>query len=158
MTKLTQNQTRILLHAAGYIDGAVMPLPDDLPLTGGALSGTLGALRRKGLCAKADDGAWRITDAGRAAVGASADAGDDLPAPDAEPATPRQPQTKQMTLVALLRRPGGATIADIQAETGWQAHSVRGAISGVCKKKLGLQIEAAVEGERGRVYRILTAA
>ena len=157
MTKLTQNQTRILLHAAGYIDGAVMPLPDDLPLTGGALSGTLGALRRKGLCAK-DDGVWRITDAGRAAVGASADAGGGSAAPDAEPATPKPQQTKQMALVALLRRPSGATIADIQAETGWQAHSVRGAISGVCKKKLGLQIAATVEGERGRVYRILTAA
>ena len=62
--------------------------------------------------------------------------------------------TKQALLVDLLRRKGGATIAEVMKATGWQPHSVRGAISGNLKKKLGLAVVSdKVEG-RGRVYRI----
>jgi hypothetical protein len=62
--------------------------------------------------------------------------------------------TKQALLVDLLRRKGGATIAEVVKATGWQPHSVRGAISGNLKKKLGLAVVSdKVEG-RGRVYRI----
>ena len=65
-----------------------------------------------------------------------------------------RPGTKQALLIDLLSRKEGATIGEAVKATGWQAHSVRGAISGVLKKKLGLTVEnAAVEG-RGRVYRI----
>jgi hypothetical protein len=38
--------------------------------------------------------------------------------------------------------------------TGWQAHSVRGAISGALKKKLKLKVASEVVEGRGRVYRI----
>jgi hypothetical protein len=63
--------------------------------------------------------------------------------------------TKQALLIDLLRAKNGAAIDQIVAATGWQAHSVRGAISGALKKKLGLTvISEAVEG-RGRVYRIV---
>jgi hypothetical protein len=67
--------------------------------------------------------------------------------------TPR-PNTKQAKLIALLRRPGGATIADLVKATGWQSHTIRGAISGALKKKLGIKItsEKAKDGER--VYHI----
>ena len=62
--------------------------------------------------------------------------------------------TKLALLVDLLRRKGGATIAEVMTATGWQPHSVRGAISGALKKKLGLAVASdKVEG-RGRVYRI----
>jgi len=62
--------------------------------------------------------------------------------------------TKQALLVDLLRRKQGATIAEVVKATSWQPHSVRGAISGTLKKKLGLAvISGKVEG-RGRVYRI----
>ena len=62
--------------------------------------------------------------------------------------------TKQALLVDLLRRKDGATIAEAVKATGWQPHSVRGAISGTLKKKLGLAVASdKVEG-RGRVYRI----
>lgn len=38
-------------------------------------------------------------------------------------------------LEALLVAPGGATIADMIAATGWQQHSVRGAMAGALKKR-----------------------
>ena len=65
-----------------------------------------------------------------------------------------RPGTKQALLIDLLKRKTGATIDEIIEATGWQAHSVRGAISGVLKKKLGLAIESEVVEGRGRVYRI----
>jgi len=55
--------------------------------------------------------------------------------------------------VALISRPEGATIADLQQVTGWQPHSVRGALSGIVRKKLGHEVTSAKE-ERGRVYRM----
>ena len=88
-------------------------------------------------------------------VVAKAMAGPRKPKPeaDAAPFSPRK-GTKQAELIALLQAPDGVSIADISAVTGWQTHSVRGAISGQLKKKLGLAvISERVEG-RGRVYRI----
>ena len=68
--------------------------------------------------------------------------------------SPARPGTKLASLITLLSRKDGATIADLMKATGWQAHSVRGAISGNLKKKLGLGvISEKVEG-RGRVYRV----
>ena len=82
-------------------------------------------------------------------------------APDAAPVSPAAAQpkasrvgTKQDALIAMLRRPDGASIDEIIAATGWQPHTVRGAISGALKKKLGLAVASdKVEG-RGRVYRL----
>ncbi len=54
----------------------------------------------------------------------------------------------------MLSRAKGATIEEMAAQTGWQTHSVRGAISGTLKKKLGLAVISAVVEARGRVYRI----
>ena len=62
--------------------------------------------------------------------------------------------SKQALLIDLLSRAKGATIAEAQQATGWQPHSVRGAISGSLKKKLGLPVTSEVVGRRGRVYRI----
>ena len=63
--------------------------------------------------------------------------------------------TKQALLIDLLKRKNGATIAEMATKTGWQAHSVRGAISGALKKKLGLAVTSeSIEG-RGRIYRIV---
>ncbi len=63
--------------------------------------------------------------------------------------------TKQALLIDLLKRKDGATIAEIVEATGWQPHSVRGAISGALKKKLGFTVETEVVDDRGRVYRIV---
>ena len=57
-------------------------------------------------------------------------------------------------MVACLSRPQGATIVDLQTATGWQPHSVRGALSAVIAKKLGHTVTSSKVPERGRVYRI----
>jgi Protein of unknown function (DUF3489) len=64
--------------------------------------------------------------------------------------------SKQNDVIAMLRRPEGATVDEVRAATGWQPHTVRGVFSGALKKKLGLAVVAAKE-ERGRVYRIAEA-
>lgn len=62
--------------------------------------------------------------------------------------------SKQATVVQMLKRAEGATVRQICDATGWQAHTVRGTFAGAFKKKLGLTIESdkALGGER--VYRI----
>ena len=54
----------------------------------------------------------------------------------------------------MLRQPEGATIAQVIAATGWQAHTVRGAISGALKKKRGLVVTSEKSESGERVYRI----
>ncbi len=63
--------------------------------------------------------------------------------------------TKQALLIDLLKRKKGATIEELVEATGWQPHSVRGAISGALKKKLGLTVTSEPIEKRGRVYRIV---
>jgi hypothetical protein len=62
--------------------------------------------------------------------------------------------SKQAQVIDLLRRPQGASIKEMMKATGWQAHSVRGFMSGALKKKLGLTI-ASTKEKRGRIYRIV---
>ena len=76
------------------------------------------------------------------------------PRPHLEPA----PKTKQSVLIGHLCRKRGATIAELQIVTGWQAHSVRGALSGTLRKKLGLAVTSEKVEGRGRVYRIAQGA
>ena len=71
-----------------------------------------------------------------------------------KPAPAKPAGSKQATIIAMLRSAEGATIADIVAATGWQPHTVRGAISGALKKRLGLDITSEKVADRGRVYRI----
>lgn len=59
--------------------------------------------------------------------------------------------SKQAMLIKLLERPGGTTIDEMVKTTGWQQHSIRGVISGVLKKRLGLSI-ASEKSESGRIY------
>ncbi len=66
--------------------------------------------------------------------------------------------TKQALLIDLMKRKNGATIDEAVAATGWQRHSVRGAISGTLKKKLGLAVTSENLEGRGRVYRIAATA
>ncbi len=63
--------------------------------------------------------------------------------------------SKQALLLDLLKRKSGASLEEIAAATGWQLHSVRGAISGTVKKKLGLRVVSDKVDGRGRVYRVV---
>ena len=67
--------------------------------------------------------------------------------------TPRA-ESKQSQLIAMLKRPDGATIAEVVETLAWQPHTVRGAIAGALKKKLGLKVESEKVDDRGRVYRL----
>jgi Protein of unknown function (DUF3489) len=67
--------------------------------------------------------------------------------PTAKP-TPRA-GTKQALMIDMLKRTEGATVEQIAAATGWQHHTIRGAISGALKKKLGLTVEATRTREVG---------
>ena len=62
--------------------------------------------------------------------------------------------SKQAKLIAMLRRAKGATIDEIVEALGWQPHTVRGAIAGALKKKLGLEVTSEKDPKRGRVYRV----
>ena len=113
-----------------------------------------------------------VTDAGLAAIGIEPGGGDSAPtgaddapsaeAPDdaaaeADPApkarTPRT-GTKQAKLIEMLRAEGGATIDEIAAVLEWRPHTVRGALAGALKKKLGLTVTSETIDGRGRVYTI----
>jgi hypothetical protein len=77
--------------------------------------------------------------------------------PDPEPESAAKRPSKQAEVIAMLRRPEGATVDEVASATGWQRHTVRGVFSGTLKKKLGLTVASAKE-ERGRVYRIAEPA
>ncbi len=62
--------------------------------------------------------------------------------------------SKTAKVLDLLRRPSGVTAKELMKATGWQAHSVRGFLSGTLGKKMGLALESS-KGEDGeRFYKI----
>lgn len=66
-------------------------------------------------------------------------------------------RSKLDALVVLLQRDEGAQLGELMVATGWQAHSVRGAIAGSLKKKRGLLVTSE-KSEAGRIYRIVAPA
>jgi hypothetical protein len=81
------------------------------------------------------------------------------PSPKADAAKAAAPKTrtkpsKAQTVIALLRRKKGATLAELATATGWQQHSVRGLISGTIKKKLQLDVDVVKTGKSATRYRI----
>ena len=60
--------------------------------------------------------------------------------------------TKAAKVLSLLRRPGGASLQELCKATGWQAHSVRGFLSGGLKKKLGYALSSIRRKTGERVY------
>mgnify|MGYP001052966626 CR=1 FL=1 len=175
MTKLSDTQAIILSSAAQREDRIALPLPESL--RGGATAKVVGAMLAKGFLQEADadmrkgEPVWRetgdghgvtlvATDAGLAAIGIETEepAPDTPTEPKAAPKT-RTPRegTKQATLIAMLRAPEGATIEEIMGATGWQSHTVRGAMAGALKKKLGLEVTSEKVEDRGRVYKLPAA-
>ena len=76
--------------------------------------------------------------------------------PERQQVRPRtRANSKQAEVIGMLQRPEGATIAQICTATGWQAHTVRGTLAGVLKKKLGLTIVSDKPQGGERVYRVI---
>jgi DNA-binding MarR family transcriptional regulator len=167
LTKLNDKQTAILANAAERADGSVLPLPQDMPLKGGALTATLQALERRGLAEHSADDVWILTEAGRAAVGTAAteagDRDDENAAPQAATADPNagdnhdaakplfRSGTRQAQLLDLLQRDEGADIDEMVQFTGWQPHSVRAVLTGF--RKRGIEVSRTKEGNGVSVYR-----
>ena len=151
MPKLTDAQLVILSAAAQRDDGGVLPLPKSLKVNKGTATTVLKTLLKKGLVEEHPAGprteVWREDDAGHKIALTITDAG--LAGLDGEPAKPtsrrtskrsgvaskeKTPSGKAGTILALLSRPKGAGINELQKATGWQAHSIRAAITGLRKR------------------------
>ena len=164
MSKLTETQTLILSRASQQADRIALPLPDRL--RGGAANKVIVPLIQKGFLDEVEadirkgEPTWRktgdghgttlvITDAGLQAIGIETET------PQTDPAQPKpktRAGTKQAMLIEMLEAPDGATIAEITKATNWLPHTVRGAMSGALKKRLGLTICAfGRTGRRGFV-------
>lgn len=62
--------------------------------------------------------------------------------------------SKQARFIAAMRTAKGMSINEAVKAFDWQAHTVRGAIAGAIKKRLGLKVDAEQDEKRGTVYRI----
>ena len=176
MMKLTDTQTIILSAGAQRPDHIALPLPKGLAGAAAKMAVTKmiahGWLQEVDANLRRNEPLWRetgdghgttlvVTDAGLLAIGIEpvvvkiVVAIREHAAKAAAPKPPTQRAgTKQAQIIALLQRPEGASIAEIVAAAAWQAHSARGVISGVLKKKLGLMVRSTKEDDRGSVYRI----
>ena len=153
-TQLTPSQQLILNHAATSTAGKLDWFPDNIK--GGARKKVLDGLFNRALIT-ANGNDWFVAAEGYDALG--------LPRPSPVSATeatantkPPKPRTrdnsKQAQVIAMLKRPEGATIQQICETTGWQQHTVRGTFAGAFKKKLGLDITSTKDQGAERVYRI----
>ncbi|MDU9007227.1 DUF3489 domain-containing protein [Sedimentitalea todarodis] len=176
MPKLTDTQTIILSAAAQRADNLAMPLPNGLH--GAAANKVIGMMIGRGWLEEVDadlrkgEPLWRetgdghgttlvVTDAGLLAIGVEPVVVKTMAAiriHAAQPPAPKRPTpragTKQAMMIEMLQRPEGATMEEIVTATGWQAHTIRGAMSGALGKKLGLVVASAKEEGSARVYRI----
>ena len=160
LPKLTPTQGLLLHAAARPTDGRVIP-PDNL--RGGArIKAMTGLMRREWV--EAGDGGYVLTDSGNAVAGRKrpappeAEGIQEMDTPDdlqLLEGIPVRPGTKLAALVMSLRRPQGATSLQLMLATGWQPHTVRGALSGMLRKKLGLNVELAHNDTGERVYRVV---
>lgn len=144
--KLSETQTTILKAAAKRPDGNIEPLP--ATLKGGARQKVIEGLVSRKLAAWKSD-AWVLTDAGYAVVGRTRPT-------TAKYARPRRTRegSKQSTIISMLGKPEGTTLAELINATGWQAHSVRGTLSIIGKT----QPITSEKSGNSRVYKLAAAA
>ncbi|MGE0665748.1 MAG: DUF3489 domain-containing protein [Sphingomonadales bacterium] len=171
MPKLTDTQLVLLAAAAAHPNHAVLPLPETITLRQSALTKVINSLLNGGLIAEtlagSGDTIWRedgdqrfslsITAVGLETIGV-VDGEQSQPVRDAEPSpaahkpAPRRGSGKVDAVLALLRRSEGASIADMNAVTEWQAHSIRAFLSGL--RKQGTEVIRTKDDAGKAVYRI----
>jgi hypothetical protein len=155
-TKLSDLQLILLSTAAGRPDANLLPPPETIARQDARISKAIPSLLKRGLVEEikiADESrAWRqeggasiglvITAAGRETIGMDEP---DSAGSTAEPSVPAtgdggapKPGTKIATVLALLRRDGGATLGDMVEATGWLPHTTRAALTGLRKKGHGI--------------------
>ena len=157
--ELTPAQHAILAHAHQHTDGKITWFPDNVK--GGARKKVLDGLFNRALITPMHDD-WFITAEGYDALGVPRKGPMTQAEIDAIATQPTQVEdkprsrenSKQSQVIAMLRRSEGATIAQICAATGWQAHTVRGTFAGALKKKLGMTIVSDKPQGGERIYRI----
>ena len=141
--KLTDTQRALLEAAARHPQKKLINFPDNLK--GGARIKVLTSMRNAQLiepCVTEPE-VYVATVTGLQTIGIT------IQAPRA-----KREGTKQAVLIALLTRSEGATLPQMTEATGWQGHTVRGAMAGALKKKLGLEIISEKQPGTDRTYRI----
>lgn len=141
---LTATQTAVLTAAAEHPQGHVVHFPESVK--GGARAKVFAGLMSRGLIEPGETH-QRITAAGYAALGREAPA----PRDSAKGGRRRREHTKQALMVALLSRAAGASLEQLVEATGWQPHSVRGALS-LLPKKANVTVRSQKEAGV-RIYR-----
>ena len=155
--QLTPAQQAILSRAHQHTEGKIAWFPENIK--GGARQKVIDALFKRALITY-DGKDWFVAAEGYEALGVPRKAPVSAQAIDAviEAATAAKPRTrdnsKQAQVIAMLKRPEGATIEQICEATQWQAHTVRGTFAGAFKKKLGLEITSTKEAGGQRIYRV----
>ena len=155
--QLTHTQQAILTHAHQHTEGKIAWFPENIK--GGARQKVIDGLFKRALITY-DGTDWFVAAEGYEALGVPRKAPVSAQAIDEviEAATAAKPRTrdnsKQAQVIAMLKRPEGATIEQICEATQWQAHTVRGTFAGAFKKKLGLEITSTKEAGGQRIYRV----
>ena len=155
--ELTETQETILSHARQHTEGKIVWFPEHIK--GGARQKVLDGLFNRALITQVGD-EFFIAAEGYDALGVprkapiSSEALNDVVATAEAKHHRKRENSKQAQVIALLKRPEGATIAQICEATGWKQHTVRGTFAGAFKKRLGLEITSSKEENLGRVYRI----
>jgi Protein of unknown function (DUF3489) len=80
--------------------------------------------------------------------------GQPRPAHESRRQRPPRQGSKEAQVIALLRRPEGATLAQIGESTGWQAHTIRGFFAAALKKRHGLAVTSEKPEGGARTYRL----
>lgn len=178
MSKLSPTQERILKTAAKKPELDIREHMGDIK-SPAIKDKVVESMLKNGLITEGDqDGgiAYLISDAGFEAVGArkrkpKATSADKAPAEEAKASTTEKPKkparkakakeetaepkvSKQQIIIDMLKRPEGATLKQMMEITGWQRHSLHGAMAGGLKKKLGLKITSTKESGGETVYKI----
>jgi len=145
--KLTETQRALLEAAAKHPQKKLTKFPDTLK--GGARIKVLTSMHNAELIepSAAEPEVYVATATGLQAIGIT------VQAPRA-----KREGTKQAVLIELLTRAEGATLPQMTEATGWQVHTVRGAMAGALKKKLGLEITSEKQTGADRIYRIANQA